>query len=432
MVRRRRSGFMIGVFVTVLATLAAMGAVRISLEGPPTTHRPIRIGLLIARTGPLAVADLNVEKAQRLAIQEINSTGGLLNRPLEPIVVDTESDSAVAFAGVQRLLERETIPAFFGCATSGCRKSLRPLIEGAETLLVYPYPTEGMEESPNILALGAAPNQQIIPVIKWSMDTYGRRIFFVGSDGVNARLAAQLTRLQITALRGQLIGEEYMTGDAQDFGTITARIQAARPDIIFNFGAGTINSALMVALRGAGIMSNHTPVMSFTLAEDDIRAIGPLLMAGDYVVQSYFGSIGTAESQSFKERLRAAFGPQVPATAAMEAAYIGIHLWARAVQDAQSVAWKDVRPVLGGLSINAPGGVISVDPVTFYAWKTVRIGMIADDGEIESVWESGRPVRPVPFPGLLSREDWLRSVELLYEAWGRRWEPPRADTRNGR
>ncbi|KJV10456.1 hypothetical protein VZ95_04805 [Elstera litoralis] len=429
---QRRNGFMVGVFVTILATLAAMGAVRIALEGPPSTYRPIRIGLLIARTGPLAVADRNVEKAQRLALQEINANGGLLNRPVEPIVVDTESDSAVALAGAQRLLEREKVPALFGCATSGCRKSLRPLVEAADSVLVYPYPTEGMEESPNILALGAAPNQQIIPVIKWSMDTFGRRIFFVGSDGVNARVAAQLTRLQITALRGQLVGEEYITPDTQDFSTITARIQAARPDIIFNFGTGTINGPLMVALRGVGIMSNHTPVMSFALAEDDIRAIGPLLMAGDYVVQSYFGSIGTAASQSFKDRLHAAFGPEVPATAAMEAAYIGIHLWARAVQDAQSVAWKDMRPVLGGLSINAPGGVISVDPVTFYTWKTVRIGMIADDGQIEITWESGRPVRPVPFPGLLSAEDWQRSVDLLYEAWGRRWEPPRSDTRNGR
>jgi urea transport system substrate-binding protein len=431
MVKQRRNGFMVGVFVTVFATLAAMGAVRIALEGPPASARSIRIGLLIARTGPLAVADRNVESAQRLAIQEINANGGVLNRPLEPVIVDTNSNSATAFAGAQRLLEREKVPALFGCATSGCRKSLRPLVEAADAVLVYPYPTEGMEASPNILVLGSAPNQQIIPVIKWSMDTFGRRIFFVGSDGVNARIAAELTRLQITALRGQLVGEDYITADTQDFGTITARLQAARPDVIFNFATGTINGPFMTALRGARIMPNHTPVMSFALGEDDIRAIGPQLMAGDYVAQSYFGSIGTAASQNFKESLRRAFGQDVPATAAMEAAYIGIHLWARAVQDAQSVAWKDVRPVLGGLSINAPGGVISVDPVTFYAWKNVRIGMIADDGQIDISWESGRPVRPVPFPGLQSTDEWRRAVDLLYTAWGQQWEPPRSDTRSG-
>ncbi len=429
MVKRRRNGFMIGVFVTVFATLAAMGAVRIALEGPPATARSIRIGLLIARTGPLSVADRNVENAQRLAIQEINDNGGVLNRPLEPVIVDTNSDSATAFAGAQRLLARDKVPALFGCATSGCRKSLRPLVEAADAVLVYPYPTEGMEESPNILALGSAPNQQIIPVIKWSMDTFGRRIFFVGSDGVNARIAAELTRLQITALRGQLVGEDYITSDTQDFGAVTARIQAGQPDVIFNFATGTINGPLMTALRAAGIRPTHTPVMSFALAEDDIRAIGPQLMAGDYVAQSYFGSIATAASQNFKESLRQDHGYDVPVTAAMEAAYIGIHLWARAVQDAQSVAWKDVRPVLGGLSINAPGGVISVDPVTFYAWKTVRIGVIADDGQIDISWESGRPVRPVPFPGLQSTDAWQRAVDLLYTAWGGQWEPPRADPR---
>lgn len=427
--RQRRNGFMVGVFVTVVATLAAMGAIRIALDGPPASTRPIKIGLLIARTGPLSVADRNVEKAQRLALQEINAAGGLLGRPVEAVTADTMSDDAIALAEVQRLLGREKVPAIFGCATSGCRKSVRPLVEAADAGLIYPYPTEGIEVSPNILYLGSAPNQQIIPVIKWSMDTLGRRIFIVGLDGVNARIAARLVRLQTTALRGQVVGEEYVTFNTQDFSTVTARIQAARPDVIFNFGAGTINGPFTTALRGSGIMSNHTPVMSFAVTEDDIRAIGPLLMAGDYVVQSSFNSIRSAESEAFKARLLRGFGPEVPVTAAMEAAYVGIHLWARAVRDAQSVAWREVRPVLGGLSFLAPGGVISIDPFTFYAWKTVRIGKIADDGQIETVWDSGRPVRPVPFPTLLDPDDWQHTLDRLFDAWGNRWEPPLADAR---
>ncbi len=261
------------------------------------------------------------------------------------------------------------------------------------------------------------------------MDQFGRRIFIVGLDGVNARIAARLVRLQAAALRGQVVGEEYVTATTEDFSTLTARLQAARPDVIFNFTAGTINGPFTVALRGAGIMSNHTPVMSFAITEDDIRSTGPLLMAGDYAVQSYFGSIRTAESEGFKERLRAAFGPETAATAPMEAAYVGIHLWARAVRDAQSTAWRDVRPVLGGLSMQAPGGVMSIDPFTFYAWKTVRIGLIGEDGTVEPVWDSGRPVRPVPFPTLQDPVEWLRGIDSLYTAWGSRWAPPRSDAR---
>ena len=60
---------------------------------------------------------------------------------------------------------------------SASRKTVRPVMEKYDHLLIYPMAYEGLEQSPNIIYTGAAPNQQITPAVKWSLDNLGRRFF---------------------------------------------------------------------------------------------------------------------------------------------------------------------------------------------------------------------------------------------------------------
>jgi Periplasmic binding protein domain len=50
------------------------------------------------------------------------------------------------------------------------RKAVKPVVERRDHLLFYPVQYEGLEQSPNIVSTGAAPNQQIIPGVKWCFD----------------------------------------------------------------------------------------------------------------------------------------------------------------------------------------------------------------------------------------------------------------------
>src|SRR5204863_250946 len=77
----------------------------------------------------------------------------------------------------ERLITQEKVCTIFGCWTSASRKNVKPVVERYNHLLIYPMAYEGLEESPNIIYTGAAPNQQVIPAVKWSYDTIGKRIF---------------------------------------------------------------------------------------------------------------------------------------------------------------------------------------------------------------------------------------------------------------
>ena len=111
-----------------------------------------------------------------LAIEEINQSVGLLETRIEPIVADGRSDWPTFAKEANRLIVEEKVAVVFGCWTSASRKTVRPLFEEHDHLLFYPVQYEGLEQSPNIIYTGAAPNQQIIPAVKWCFDNLGTYI----------------------------------------------------------------------------------------------------------------------------------------------------------------------------------------------------------------------------------------------------------------
>jgi urea transport system substrate-binding protein len=74
--------------------------------------------------------------------------------------------------------------------------------------------------------------------------------------------------------------------------------------------------------------------------------------------------------------------------------------------------------------MNAPEGIVSIDPENQHAWKTVRIGRVEPDGQFAIVWDSSRPVPPIPFPITRARSGWEALLDGLHRGWGGRWSNP--------
>src|SRR5205823_13970236 len=132
----------------------------------------------------MAISESSMVDGELLAIEEINAKGGLLGRRIEPVIADGKSDWPTFAQEADRLINKEHVCTIFGCWTSASRKTVKPVMERNNHLLIYPMAYEGLEQSPNIIYTGAAPNQQIIPALKWSFDNLGTRLFLVGSDYV--------------------------------------------------------------------------------------------------------------------------------------------------------------------------------------------------------------------------------------------------------
>jgi ABC-type branched-subunit amino acid transport system substrate-binding protein len=116
-----------------------------------------RIGILNSFTGAMSGSEKLVAEATRLAIQEINESGGVLGRQIVGIDRDGAS-TADRFAEQARgFLQDDGIQVIFGCWTSSSRKALLPILHKHNGLLFYPLQYEGLEASPNVIYTGLFP-----------------------------------------------------------------------------------------------------------------------------------------------------------------------------------------------------------------------------------------------------------------------------------
>jgi urea transport system substrate-binding protein len=386
---------------------------------------PIKVGVLHSLSGSMQESESPVVDATLLAIDELNAAGGVLGRPVEALVRDGRSDPQTFAEEARKLIVDENASTVFGCWTSASRKTVVPIFEQHGNLLVYPVQYEGLEQSPNVIYLGATPNQQIIPAVNWAFAFLRKRKFFlVGSDYVFPRTANAIIRDELEELGAKVVGEEYLPLGSYDVQGVVDKIAAAEPDVILNTINGDSNVPFFRRLRAAGVTPQKTTTISFSIGEAEIRHLNPAQMAGDYAAWNYFQSIRGAANKEFVDKFRGKYGSTRVVTDPMEAAYIGVKLWASAVQQAGSVEPAKIRAAFGGQKIRAPEGEVTIDPETQHAFKTPRVGQINSDGQFEEVLDEVKPARPLPFPASRTREAWEEFLAKLYAGWGNRWEAP--------
>ncbi len=246
------------------------------------SKQTIQVGILHSLTGTMAISEKSVVDAEQLAIAEINAAGGVLGKPIEPIIEDGASDWPTFAAKARKLIAQDRVVTVFGCWTSASRKAVLPIFEETNHLLWYPVQYEGQECSQNIFYTGAAPNQQIEPAVDWLLKNKGKKFFLVGSDYIFPQTANQIIKAQLAVAGGETVGEEYLLLGSTEVTSIIDQIKAALPDggVIFNSLNGDSNVAFFQAMKNAGLTPDKYPTMSVSIAETEIKAIGPQYLTG--------------------------------------------------------------------------------------------------------------------------------------------------------
>ena len=412
--------FIIGIVVIVVGLTAAAAGVWSYARTP----LPIRIGVLHSLTGTMAISERSLVDAAQLAAEEINAAGGLMGRQLEVVVADGQSNPAVFASEAERLITQEQVSALFGTWTSVSRKAVKDVVEKFDHLLFYPLQYEGLEQSPNIVYLGAAPNQQILPAVRWSLQNLGPRIYLVGSDYLFPRAANAIITDQLSRWPAEIVGEDYLLLGTRDVDRVITSIAAAKPDVVLSTINGDTNIAFYQAMLKAGLTAGVVPTVSFSIAEEEMRQLPADAMTGHYAAWTYFQSLPGSANEQFVQNFQRRFGYDRVTDDPIEAAYVAVHLYGEAVKAAQSVEPGDVRAQVRERAFEGPGGFIFIDGTNQHAWKTVRIGRIRNDGQFNVVWSSGHPIAPTPYPALRPEDAWAGFLDRLYTGWGGRWENP--------
>ncbi len=389
------------------AALASSLLLGLSSCSKKEESKTVKVGILHSLSGTMAISETSVRDAELLAIKEINAAGGVLGKQIEVVQEDGASEPQIFAERARKLIQNDKVATIFGCWTSASRKAVKPVVEETGALLWYPVQYEGMEQSPNIMYMGAAPNQQAVPAVEFCVSNFGSNIFLVGSDYVFPRTANKIIKAQLDFIGGTVAGEEYTPMGHTDFATIVSKIKAAKPACIINTLNGDSNVAFFKQLTDAGITAKTIPVMSFSIAEEEVGGVGIANLKGHYVAWNYYQTTQTPENIAFVKAYKAAYGENRVTDDPIEAGYIGVYLWAKAAEKAGSFDVDKICAAAKGITFKAPEGKVTLDGDNQHIYKTVRIGVINSDGLIDEVWATSGAVKPDPY---LTTYSWAKGL----------------------
>jgi urea transport system substrate-binding protein len=369
-----------------------------SNASPGVSGNEIKVGILHSLSGTMAISEVSVRDAELLAIEEINQSGGVLGKQIKPIVEDGASDWPTFAEKAQKLISTDKVAATFGGWTSASRKAMLPVFERNKALLYYPVQYEGLEASPYIFYTGATTNQQIIPGLEFLKDKLQvKKLFLVGSDYVFPRTANKEIKAWAKVNGMQIVGEEYAPLGNTEYATTINKIKDAKPDAVFQTINGDSNVAFWKQFTDAGLNAQNMPVISVSTAEDEVRGVGIKNIVGQYVAWNYYQSTPGAKNEAFVKAYKDKYGAKRVTDDPIEAGYVGVHLWAMAVEKAGSTNVDKVKAASKGLVFDAPEGKVTIDGENQHIHKTARIGQLQPDGLIDEVHGSEEPIKPDPF-----------------------------------
>ncbi|EID11030.1 ABC transporter substrate-binding protein [Mycolicibacterium phlei DSM 43072] len=362
-----------------------------------TSGDTIKVGALNSLSGTMAISEVTVRNAIDLAVEEINADGGVLGKQIELIGEDGASEPTVFAEKAEKLISSDCVAAVFGGWTSSSRKAMLPVFESNNALLYYPVQYEGLESSPNIFYTGATTNQQIVPALDYLKEKGVKSLYLVGSDYVFPQTANRIIKAYAEANGIEIKGEDYTPLGSTDFSTIVNKIRTADADAVFNTLNGDSNVAFFREYKNVGLTAEQMPVVSVSIAEEEVGGIGVENIEGQLTAWNYYETVDNPVNKEFVKAYKAKFGADKPTSDPMEAAYVSVYLWKNTVEKANSFDVAAIQENAGGVTFDAPEGKVTIDGENHHITKTARIGEIRPDGLIYTIWESPGPITPDPY-----------------------------------
>ncbi|MBV9553168.1 MAG: urea ABC transporter substrate-binding protein [Alphaproteobacteria bacterium] len=409
----------------VLAGTRALGApslISSARAAAAADTGPIKVGILHSLSGTMAISEAPLKDVMLMLIAQQNGKGGVMGRKLEPVVVDPASNWPLFAEKAKQLISVDKVAATFGCWTSVSRKSVLPVFEQLNGLLLYPVQYEGQECSRNVFYTGAAPNQQAIPAVDYLMDqAQVKRWVLAGTDYVYPRTTNKILEayLKSKGVADADLMINYTPFGYSDWQSIVAQIKsfgsAGKKTAVVSTINGDANVPFYKELGNQGIKATDIPVVAFSVGEQELAGIDTKPLVGHLAAWNYFMSGDSALNHEVVGAFQKAVGDAKRVfNDPMEAHYIGFNMWVKAVEKAGTTAADAVIDAMVGVSHPNLSGDFATMMPNHHLTKPVLIGEVQANGQFNVVWQT---------PGLVVAQPWSpylpESKNLLGD-----WLPP--------
>lgn len=317
-----------------------------------------RVAMVVPLHGPAGLFAPSCEAVIDVAVEEINSRGGILGREVVTEVLDGGGEPHEVADRVRERLATGAVDAVSGWHISSVRQALVPLLAGR---VPYAYPSlyEGGETRPGVFCSGETPDVQIAPALRWLRDEFGlRRWFVVGDDYVWPRASAGAVRGYAHDLGLDLVGQDFVELGAVEVDRVVTRVERTSCDgvLMLLVGQDAVEFNREFARRGlAERVARFSPLME----ENMLLASGADTTANLFVASSYFRSMATGAAMDLLDQYVRLHGVHAPALSnAAESCHEGLHTLAALARRAGTDRLDVWDAATDGTAYEGPRGTV--------------------------------------------------------------------------
>ena len=218
---------------------------------------PIKIGLSIAQTGPLAGGG----KAALLGLQmwrdDVNAKGGLLGRKVEMIVYDDQTNPSLTPGIYTKLLDVDKVDLLIAPYGTNPTAPIMPLVKQRGKLLMGNFSFEVNERIQHDMWFNNAPWTDAVAWSSGFMEMGTKRgaktIAFLAADAEFSGALAGGARSLATHNGLKIVYDQKYPPNTSDFSSMIRSIKAAKPDIVFVASYPGESVAIVRAVNEIGV-----------------------------------------------------------------------------------------------------------------------------------------------------------------------------------
>lgn len=218
----------------------------------PGGANEIRIGQSAHLSGPLGPTFLPVVKGQQMAIDELNSKGGIQGRPVRLITLDDAYDAKRCVENVNTLIDKEKVVALFGLASSTNVGAVLPILGEKKVPLIGVYtglPALRAKQHPYFFTTMASYRDEIVQMVRNLVTLQKPNIGLVYQNAPFGQMMKPVVEEVAKELGANLVVMVPLEANGSDAVACAQSLAAAKPQAVMFMAFGPSMIPLVKAVR---------------------------------------------------------------------------------------------------------------------------------------------------------------------------------------
>jgi len=356
--------------MTIRFVKLAVASAVLSIAGMAAAADPIKIGVDGPFTGGSSSMGVSMRDGVRLAVTEINKSGGVLGRKLQIIERDDEAKNERGVQIAQELINKEKVTAVVGYINTGVSLASQRFFQEAKIPVMNNVATGSIvtnqfPKDPDnyVFRNAAADNIQAPMIVEEAITRRGFKKVAILADSTNyGQLGREDLEKALKAKGVTPVAEEKFNIKDVDMTAQLLKAKEAGAEVVLTYGIGP---ELAQIANGMTKLGWKVPMIgSWTLSMANfIDNAGPG-GEGARMPQTFIQEASTPKRKAFIDDYLKTFKPKnnridSPVSAAQ--GYDSIYLLAAAIKQANSTEGPKIREALENLNTKVEGVVMTYD-----------------------------------------------------------------------